>query len=99
MPKPQAPRSTTAQWAKIKQEARRMRKAPTPAERVLWHHLVDGGIHAQQREADAIRQSFLEAQGVTVLRFENMAVLNEIDRVVAEIAQVCAGLRRGKVGA
>lgn len=47
---------------------------------------VDGGIHNQTREADALRQAYLEGLGLRFLRFTNDEVLNEIERVLAIIA-------------
>ena len=46
---------------------------------------VDGPIHEQQREADAVRQQHLESRGYHVLRFTNERVLHEIDAVLDEI--------------
>jgi len=47
---------------------------------------VDGPVHDYTPEEDAIRQQFLEAQGLRVLRFSNDAVLHDTGRVLAEIA-------------
>jgi very-short-patch-repair endonuclease len=46
---------------------------------------VDGGQHAERREADRIRTAALEAQGYLVLRFWNNEVLRNIDGVVESI--------------
>jgi very-short-patch-repair endonuclease len=58
---------------------------------------LDGPIHQYTVEQDAIRQEFLEAQGLQVLRFENQNVFNTLDAVVAIIAEAVAGRtsRRG----
>jgi very-short-patch-repair endonuclease len=46
---------------------------------------VDGPIHEYQRDRDAERQTYLEAMGLTVLRFTNAEVVSDIDQVVARI--------------
>ena len=46
---------------------------------------VDGPIHQYQQEQDAIRQRCLEEAGITVLRFTNLEVFNNIDGVLAVI--------------
>jgi very-short-patch-repair endonuclease len=51
---------------------------------------VDGGIHEQQQEYDAIRQAFLEAQGFRVLRFSNGDVLQFPDAVAEAIGDALA---------
>lgn len=59
----------------------------------LEHRLiieVDGSIHEQQREYDAVRQAFLEAQGFRVLRFTNGDVLQFPDAVVEAIGDALA---------
>jgi very-short-patch-repair endonuclease len=48
---------------------------------------VDGEIHDYTQEEDAIRQEFLESQGLRVIRFRNQEVLGNIDGVVEEIAR------------
>ncbi|MEA1787178.1 class I tRNA ligase family protein [Arenibacter sp. GZD96] len=48
---------------------------------------VDGEIHQYQMDKDAERQLVLEQKkGYTVLRFSNEEVLNDLDKVLAEIA-------------
>jgi very-short-patch-repair endonuclease len=49
---------------------------------------VDGGIHTRRQEEDAVRQAYLENLNVRVLRFANEQVLNEIEIVLARIADV-----------
>ena len=46
---------------------------------------VDGPIHQYTAEEDAIRQEFLEAQGLRVLRFTNAEVENDIEGVLNRI--------------
>jgi very-short-patch-repair endonuclease len=48
---------------------------------------VDGNIHEQQQEYDAVRQAFLEAQGFRVLRFTNGDVLQSPDAVLEVIGE------------
>lgn len=49
---------------------------------------VDGDIHLQTQEADAIRQEVLESMGLHVLRFTNDQVLTEIEEVVEQIGMI-----------
>ncbi len=46
---------------------------------------VDGPIHEYTQEEDAVRQQFLESQGLRVLRFTNDEVLNDLPSVLARI--------------
>jgi len=46
---------------------------------------VDGLIHEQQQDADKERQTYLEAQSLTVLRFTNEEVLTKMDAVLNAI--------------
>jgi very-short-patch-repair endonuclease len=46
---------------------------------------VDGPIHDNTQEQDALRQEFLESRDLSVLRFSNAAVLNSTKNVLAEI--------------
>ena len=48
---------------------------------------VDGPIHDSQKEADAERQAILEGRGLTVLRFSNKRVMNDLRQVLLEIAE------------
>ncbi len=47
---------------------------------------VDGPIHQYKPDEDAIRQDFLEAQGLRVLRFRNEDVLGDLRSVLDTIA-------------
>jgi len=49
---------------------------------------VDGPIHDYTKEADAIRQAYMESCGFLVIRFTNLEVLNTIDAVVDQIDNV-----------
>ena len=49
---------------------------------------LDGGHHSMQVGYDADRTAWLEAQGYRVLRFWNNQVLEEIEAVKGEIANV-----------
>jgi very-short-patch-repair endonuclease len=46
---------------------------------------VDGPIHERQREEDAQRQSVLESPDLTVLRFTNDEVLDDLGNVLSTI--------------
>lgn len=105
-------------WSRLKPTAREMRRAPTPAEELLWPRLrdrqvsgakfrrqhaigpyvvdfycaqaklvveIDGPIHERHHQADANRQSFLESQGLRVLRFSNEQVLTGWPKVLETI--------------
>jgi len=48
---------------------------------------VDGGIHEQQRDYDALRTEYLECLGLHVIRFTNQQVLEDIEDVLARIAE------------
>ncbi|AFY50558.1 hypothetical protein Nos7524_4821 [Nostoc sp. PCC 7524] len=50
---------------------------------------VDGKIHEQQAEYDVEREKVLLARGLRLLRIKNEEVLQEIDRVLVLIYQVC----------
>jgi len=49
---------------------------------------VDGSIHVGQEEADAIRQEFIEAHGLRVIRFTNDEVIGDVGAVLDRIAAV-----------
>jgi very-short-patch-repair endonuclease len=51
---------------------------------------VDGGQHFEnsQRQRDARRDAYLEAQALLVLRFDNAQVVNELEAVLAMIHRV-----------
>jgi very-short-patch-repair endonuclease len=51
---------------------------------------VDGAIHDSTVEDDLVRQAVLEAQGLTVLRFTNEAVLTRLDDVLQTIREKLA---------
>ena len=55
---------------------------------------VDGAIHDAQMEYDAARTDTLTAHGYTVLRFQNEAVINNLETVLAKIIQI-ANQERG----
>jgi len=48
---------------------------------------IDGPIHAQQSEADRLRQEFLESRDIVVLRFTNDQIDRDMPNVLATIAQ------------
>ena len=49
---------------------------------------LDGAIHADpaRRDYDAEREAYLQAQGITIVRFENRRVFEDLDNVLAAIA-------------
>jgi very-short-patch-repair endonuclease len=57
---------------------------------------VDGGVHACQEAYDNDRTAWLEAQGLTVIRFRNDEVNQELNQVAGEILRVCARLKGGE---
>ena len=56
-----------------------------PAEKLVIE--LDGEVHNDclRREYDAQRQEYIQALGMTVLRFENRLVFEDIENVVATI--------------
>jgi very-short-patch-repair endonuclease len=48
---------------------------------------VDGPVHDSQTEQDALRQDRLERLGLKILRFTNEDVVNDLDVVIARIAE------------
>ena len=56
-----------------------------PAARLVVE--ADGPIHQYTAEEDSIRQKFLEAQNLRVLRFTNAEVMQDTDVVVDQIAE------------
>ena len=54
---------------------------------------VDGSQHALQEHEDAIRTEFLENKRMTVLRFTNLDVLNNLEGVVSTIDELLAARR------
>jgi very-short-patch-repair endonuclease len=49
---------------------------------------IDGEIHEQQRENDAMRDDYLRSLGYTVLRFTNDQVLDNLEGVLSVIRAV-----------
>ena len=49
---------------------------------------VDGPIHQKQQAADAEREAILRARGLTILRFTNRQVMNDMPTVLQEIRGV-----------
>ena len=48
---------------------------------------IDGGVHGKSfvKEYDKYRQQYLEALGVTVIRFKNEEVVNNMSKVLESI--------------
>ena len=55
---------------------------------------VDGSQHVLQEREDAIRTEFLQSKGMTVLRFTNLEVLNNLAGVVSSIIEQLAARTR-----
>jgi very-short-patch-repair endonuclease len=47
---------------------------------------LDGKIHQTQQEKDAERDAWMEASGLTILRFENEAIWDRLECVLEEIS-------------
>jgi very-short-patch-repair endonuclease len=52
---------------------------------------LDGGQHDSQREYDARRTAWLEADGYRVIRFWNNEVFENLDFVLQSISNACGG--------
>ena len=59
---------------------------------------IDGEIHQQQQDYDAIRDEYLRMMGYKILRFENARVLNNLIDVLQEISQFIAEDNNGNDG-
>ncbi len=46
---------------------------------------VDGKIHDQQKEYDAMRTAILNVKGISVVRFKNEEVLEDIEKVLGTL--------------
>jgi very-short-patch-repair endonuclease len=57
---------------------------------------VDGNIHDTQQVEDTIRENWLKANGFQVIRFRNEQILNHIEAVLNEIANVIDSIRTTK---
>jgi|SRR5690606_28527118 len=57
---------------------------------------IDGGYHetAEQKEKDKERTALLMSNKITVIRFTNEAVLNNIDEVIKEIVVTIQNLKK-----
>jgi very-short-patch-repair endonuclease len=53
---------------------------------------VDGDIHQYQPEEDKIRQEYLEGLKLKVLRFRNVAVLDNAEKVILQIKNYLSSL-------
>ena len=52
---------------------------------------VDGAIHRGTREQDLVREAYLMEKRLRVIRFDNDAVLNEMEEVTARISAELRG--------
>jgi very-short-patch-repair endonuclease len=50
---------------------------------------VDGGIHKKRTESDRKRDAVLRSRGLTLIRFPNQRVMDDLDRVAREIMDAC----------
>ena len=57
---------------------------------------IDGHVHADRREYDERRQSYLEAKGCHVLRIRNEQVYDDIESVLEKIYSTCSQLDADK---
>ncbi|MFA6470443.1 MAG: DUF559 domain-containing protein [Candidatus Latescibacterota bacterium] len=57
---------------------------------------IDGGIHRERKEYDENRDSYLEAGGYTVLRFENSEIHHRLDSVLTVIRTKALEINRKK---
>jgi very-short-patch-repair endonuclease len=48
---------------------------------------ADGPIHLQKKEYDKNRDEVLQALGLTILRFDNIQILNETQMVLEKIKE------------
>jgi len=55
---------------------------------------LDGGQHADNKEADESRTAFLKSQDITVLRFWNNDIFQNIDGVLQTIFETSEALMR-----
>jgi very-short-patch-repair endonuclease len=53
---------------------------------------VDGPIHTEQKEYDAMREEFLKSHGYIIVRVTNDEVLFKREKVIEKISDVCARL-------
>lgn len=51
---------------------------------------IDGPVHADQAEADRLRQQFLESRNIAVLRFTNDDIERDLPRVLAATSRALA---------
>lgn len=60
---------------------------------------VDGDIHQQQPDYDQDRDRILAARGLRILRFKDSEILQDLERVLAQIAKVsCESLSPPSLG-
>ena len=88
-------KAETVLWERLRKNQLGVRfKAQHPIERFIadfYSHKaklvieVDGEIHNFQKEYDLGREAELEKYGITVIRFTNEDVFNEIDKVIEKI--------------
>ena len=55
---------------------------------------LDGGIHQKQRSQDELRSSVINALGLTVVRFRNEEVEEEMDAVLEKLTRMIRNLEK-----
>jgi cyclase len=52
---------------------------------------VDGSVHDNEevKQNDEVRQKLIEEDGLTVMRFKNQEILNDIQNVLKQLEQKC----------
>lgn len=53
---------------------------------------IDGSSHDEKQEYDEHRQAFLEGLGLTVIRYQDREVKNNMDGIITNLKEVCKGL-------
>jgi very-short-patch-repair endonuclease len=79
--------------SKLKSNSRQLRCSLTDSEALMWFKLsqlvveLDGSQHflSKQQAYDSKRELYLKAQGLTVIRFNNLQVLKETSGVLEVI--------------
>lgn len=65
-----------------------------PAQRVIVE--LDGGVHDLQRDDDTAREGWFRQRGYRVIRFRNQQVLDDMEQVLAALAEACLPSAKGQ---
>ena len=57
---------------------------------------IDGPIHLSQSSYDREREKILRQRGLKLVRFTNEQVLDQLDRVLGQLKQICLRLDQAK---